>query len=196
VNTMRVESQSIIPVTRVQRRYRRVDRVKNGPRLAAQSLSLLISTTLAGVNLSLCVSSLCYWAWMIEWIAYVWEDIIENAEIKARLHEVRGVRPDLVVSKGVATTQRSEDPQLLYWYIVDTCSATARGQPASRYGSLIFSKCVLSTESHSTLCYLIAHVHVEGPESEAYKLQMETRQDFMWTGAESMMMTGTNGSWL
>jgi lanosterol synthase len=48
----------------------------------------------------------------------------------------------------------------------------------------------------SKMMNLIARVHVEGPESEAYKLHMETRQDFMWIGAKGMMMTGTNGSQL
>ena len=37
---------------------------------------------------------------------------------------------------------------------------------------------------------------MDGRESEAYKLHMKTRDDFMWIGAEGMMMTGTNGSQL
>lgn len=36
----------------------------------------------------------------------------------------------------------------------------------------------------------------EGPESEAMKMHREKLKDFMWIGAEGMMMTGTNGSQL
>lgn len=48
----------------------------------------------------------------------------------------------------------------------------------------------------SKMMNLIARYHVEGPESHAYKMHMEKRQDFMWIGAEGMMMCGTNGSQL
>lgn len=37
---------------------------------------------------------------------------------------------------------------------------------------------------------------VDGPDSESWKLHKEKRHDFMWLGAEGMMMTGTNGSQL
>ncbi len=43
---------------------------------------------------------------------------------------------------------------------------------------------------------LIARVHVEGRDSEAYKLHKLKRRDFMWIGKRGMMMTGTNGSQL
>ena len=48
----------------------------------------------------------------------------------------------------------------------------------------------------SKMMNLVARVHREGRESEAYKLHMEKRLDFMWLGNEGMMMTGTNGSQL
>ncbi|KAJ7224460.1 terpenoid cyclases/protein prenyltransferase alpha-alpha toroid [Mycena pura] len=46
----------------------------------------------------------------------------------------------------------------------------------------------------SKMFNLVARVHREGPESEAYRLHKEKRYDFMWIGAEGMMMCGTNGS--
>lgn len=55
---------------------------------------------------------------------------------------------------------------------------------------------------HSTLApvnkmlNLIVRAHVEGPDSRAYRLHEGTRRDFMWLGAEGMMMNGTNGSQL
>ncbi|EMD38881.1 hypothetical protein CERSUDRAFT_112601 [Gelatoporia subvermispora B] len=48
----------------------------------------------------------------------------------------------------------------------------------------------------SKMMNLIVRALVDGPESEAYKLHREMRQDFMWVGAEGMMMCGTNGSQL
>lgn len=48
----------------------------------------------------------------------------------------------------------------------------------------------------SKMMNLIVRAHVDGPESDAYKLHMKTRADFMWIGAEGMMMCGTNGSQL
>ncbi len=48
----------------------------------------------------------------------------------------------------------------------------------------------------SKMMNLIVRAHVDGPESEAYRLHMETRDDFLWLGADGMMMTGTNGSQL
>lgn len=48
----------------------------------------------------------------------------------------------------------------------------------------------------SKMMNLIVRACVDGPESEAYKRHMDTRDDFMWMGAEGMMMTGTNGSQL
>ncbi|GJE91138.1 terpene cyclase/mutase family protein [Phanerochaete sordida] len=48
----------------------------------------------------------------------------------------------------------------------------------------------------SKMMNLIVRALVDGPESEAYKRHMAARDDFMWIGAEGMMMTGTNGSQL
>ncbi|KAJ3855089.1 terpenoid cyclases/protein prenyltransferase alpha-alpha toroid [Lentinula lateritia] len=48
----------------------------------------------------------------------------------------------------------------------------------------------------SKMFNLVARVHNEGRESEAFKLHAEKRADFMWLGAEGMMMCGTNGSQL
>ncbi|KIP08795.1 hypothetical protein PHLGIDRAFT_87649 [Phlebiopsis gigantea 11061_1 CR5-6] len=48
----------------------------------------------------------------------------------------------------------------------------------------------------SKMMNLIVRAHVDGTESEAYKRHMAARDDFMWVGAEGMMMTGTNGSQL
>jgi lanosterol synthase len=48
----------------------------------------------------------------------------------------------------------------------------------------------------SKMFNLIARAHREGPESYAYKQHQIKRQDFMWIGAEGMMMCGTNGSQL
>jgi lanosterol synthase len=48
----------------------------------------------------------------------------------------------------------------------------------------------------SKMMNLIARYHRDGPDSESYKQHMEKRQDFMWLGAEGMMMCGTNGSQL
>lgn len=48
----------------------------------------------------------------------------------------------------------------------------------------------------SKMFNLIARAHAEGPESFAYKQHAIKRQDFMWIGAEGMMMCGTNGSQL
>jgi lanosterol synthase len=56
--------------------------------------------------------------------------------------------------------------------------------------------------AHSTLApvnkmlNLVVRAHVEGPDSLTYKLHEGTRRDFMWLGAEGMMMNGTNGSQL
>lgn len=46
----------------------------------------------------------------------------------------------------------------------------------------------------SKMFNLVARVHNEGRESEAFKLHADKRSDFMWIGAEGMMMCGTNGS--
>lgn len=48
----------------------------------------------------------------------------------------------------------------------------------------------------SKMMNLIVRAHVDGPESKAYKRHMDTRDDFLWLGADGMMMTGTNGSQL
>ncbi|KAF5383417.1 hypothetical protein D9757_006167 [Collybiopsis confluens] len=48
----------------------------------------------------------------------------------------------------------------------------------------------------SKMFNLIARVHHEGRESEAFKLHEAKRADFMWLGIEGMMMCGTNGSQL
>ncbi|KDN35062.1 hypothetical protein RSAG8_11900, partial [Rhizoctonia solani AG-8 WAC10335] len=56
--------------------------------------------------------------------------------------------------------------------------------------------------AHSTLApvnkmlNLVVRAHVEGQDSLTYKLHEGTRRDFMWLGAEGMMMNGTNGSQL
>lgn len=43
---------------------------------------------------------------------------------------------------------------------------------------------------------LIVRHYVDGPESTAFKEHVRRRQDFLWIGAEGMMMCGTNGSQL
>ncbi|KAI0044521.1 terpene synthase [Auriscalpium vulgare] len=48
----------------------------------------------------------------------------------------------------------------------------------------------------SKMMNLIARAHVEGAESDAYKLHMAKRRDFMWLGPDGMRMCGTNGSQL
>lgn len=48
----------------------------------------------------------------------------------------------------------------------------------------------------SKMMNLIVRAHVDGRGSDAYNLHMRTRDDFMWVGADGMMMTGTNGSQL
>ncbi|CAE6489359.1 unnamed protein product [Rhizoctonia solani] len=56
--------------------------------------------------------------------------------------------------------------------------------------------------AHSTLApvnkmlNLVVRAHVEGSDSLTYKLHEGTRRDFMWLGAQGMMMNGTNGSQL
>lgn len=48
----------------------------------------------------------------------------------------------------------------------------------------------------SKMFNLVARAYAEGKESHAYKMHDIRRQDFMWMGAEGMMMCGTNGSQL
>ncbi|KAK7466088.1 Lanosterol synthase (Oxidosqualene--lanosterol cyclase) [Stygiomarasmius scandens] len=48
----------------------------------------------------------------------------------------------------------------------------------------------------SKMFNLVARVWTEGRESEAWRRHEEKRADFMWLGAEGMMMCGTNGSQL
>ncbi|EIW79190.1 terpene synthase [Coniophora puteana RWD-64-598 SS2] len=48
----------------------------------------------------------------------------------------------------------------------------------------------------SKMMNLVCRAHVEGAQSDAYKLHALRRADFMWLGAEGMMMCGTNGSQL
>nr|ALM02366.1 lanosterol synthase [Wolfiporia cocos]ALM02367.1 lanosterol synthase [Wolfiporia cocos]AVK93175.1 lanosterol synthase [Wolfiporia cocos] len=48
----------------------------------------------------------------------------------------------------------------------------------------------------SKMMNLIVRAHVDGRESEAYRLHAEKRADFMWVGPEGMRMCGTNGSQL
>ena len=48
----------------------------------------------------------------------------------------------------------------------------------------------------SKMMNLVARLHAEGAESAAVRLHDEKRRDFMWVGAEGMMMCGTNGSQL
>uniref|UniRef100_A0A0W0GBF7 Squalene cyclase C-terminal domain-containing protein n=1 Tax=Moniliophthora roreri TaxID=221103 RepID=A0A0W0GBF7_MONRR len=46
----------------------------------------------------------------------------------------------------------------------------------------------------SKMFNLVARVAHEGRESEAFKRHEAKRADFMWLGAQGMMVTGTNGS--
>ncbi|SRR5258708_1233242 len=48
----------------------------------------------------------------------------------------------------------------------------------------------------SKMLNLVARFHGDGPGSYSYKRHDDKRHDFMWLGAEGMMMTGTNGSQL
>ncbi|KAF8719005.1 hypothetical protein AX14_011567 [Amanita brunnescens Koide BX004] len=48
----------------------------------------------------------------------------------------------------------------------------------------------------SKMFNLVARAHAEGSDSDAWKMHEMKRQDFMWIGAEGMMMCGTNGSQL
>ncbi|KAF8998542.1 terpenoid cyclases/protein prenyltransferase alpha-alpha toroid [Cyathus striatus] len=48
----------------------------------------------------------------------------------------------------------------------------------------------------SKMFALVARYHAEGPDAECYRLHMKRRADFMWMGAEGMMVCGTNGSQL
>lgn len=48
----------------------------------------------------------------------------------------------------------------------------------------------------SKMMNLVVRAIVDGPQSEAYELHRRTRREFMWVGAEGMMMCGTNGSQL
>ncbi|KAJ7050525.1 terpenoid cyclases/protein prenyltransferase alpha-alpha toroid [Mycena amicta] len=48
----------------------------------------------------------------------------------------------------------------------------------------------------SKMFNLVARVHADGVESEAFRMHKEKRSDFMWMGASGMMMCGTNGSQL
>ncbi|ETW79079.1 hypothetical protein HETIRDRAFT_453585 [Heterobasidion irregulare TC 32-1] len=48
----------------------------------------------------------------------------------------------------------------------------------------------------SKMMNLVARFHAEGADSAAVRLHDEKRRDFMWVGAEGMMMCGTNGSQL
>jgi lanosterol synthase len=43
---------------------------------------------------------------------------------------------------------------------------------------------------------LIVRHYVDGPESIAFKEHVKKREDFLWLGADGMMMCGTNGSQL
>ncbi|KAJ7623474.1 terpenoid cyclases/protein prenyltransferase alpha-alpha toroid [Roridomyces roridus] len=48
----------------------------------------------------------------------------------------------------------------------------------------------------SKMFNLVARAYAEGPESDAFRLHKEKRDDFMWMGGDGMMMCGTNGSQL
>ncbi|KAF7308670.1 Terpene cyclase/mutase family member [Mycena chlorophos] len=48
----------------------------------------------------------------------------------------------------------------------------------------------------SKMFNLVARVHAEGVESDAFRMHKEKRNDFMWMSGEGMMMCGTNGSQL
>lgn len=43
---------------------------------------------------------------------------------------------------------------------------------------------------------MVVRHYVDGPESFAFKQHVRRRQDFLWLGADGMMMCGTNGSQL
>jgi lanosterol synthase len=48
----------------------------------------------------------------------------------------------------------------------------------------------------SKMINLVVRAHADGPNSEAYRMHDLRRFDFMWVGAEGMLVTGTNGSQL
>jgi lanosterol synthase len=48
----------------------------------------------------------------------------------------------------------------------------------------------------SKMMNLLVRFVAEGPDSDSYRAHKIKRQDFMWLGAQGMMMTGTNGSQL
>lgn len=48
----------------------------------------------------------------------------------------------------------------------------------------------------SKMMNLLCRFAVEGPDTEVYRQHAIKRADFMWLGAEGMMMCGTNGSQL
>lgn len=48
----------------------------------------------------------------------------------------------------------------------------------------------------SKMLNLVCRAHVEGPDSEAYRMHKLRRLDFMWVSPEGMLMCGTNGSQL
>ncbi|KAF7294505.1 Terpene cyclase/mutase family member [Mycena kentingensis (nom. inval.)] len=48
----------------------------------------------------------------------------------------------------------------------------------------------------SKMFNLVSRVHREGVDSDAFRRHKEKRYDFMWMGAEGMMVCGTNGSQL
>jgi len=48
----------------------------------------------------------------------------------------------------------------------------------------------------SKMLNVVARFHGDGSNSYAYRRHEDKRRDFMWLGAEGMMMTGTNGSQL
>jgi lanosterol synthase len=87
--------------------------------------------------------------------------------------------------------------------MVDPCLVTL---PPLRHAALnrVYELVVMEDENTSYQCLgpvnkmmnLICRYAVDGPEHDSYKQHMIKRQDFMWLGAEGMMMTGTNGSQL
>ncbi|KAK7012273.1 terpene cyclase/mutase family member [Favolaschia claudopus] len=48
----------------------------------------------------------------------------------------------------------------------------------------------------SKMFNLVARVYCEGTESEAFRLHKDKRDDFMWMGADGMVLSGTNGTQL
>jgi lanosterol synthase len=78
--------------------------------------------------------------------------------------------------------------------------------PGVRAASLAFVHKLVVMEDENTACQTLGPVSkmlnqlvrfaTDGPGSPVMRAHTEKRQDFMWLGAQGMMMTGTNGSQL